>query len=253
MIHVIAIPDGWVTNGSSLPWTFQDDVFMHWYKEGTGHERDPDSPKGEKETQAEAIRDLRERGFVVGHPIQSALEAIVLHDELVTLSPIQKNFRPDAWEMLFRLACHVLQDATGHEVILMGDSSIGLYLTPEIGWECDDEAEPRPDGTVEYMVSDGLPGNRTHSESYFTLREAIARFKGVQAAGGFANLHDWGDDEEDELPPVPEDFEVRVLDDDENPPGKMTCGICGRSWDDSIGTTWTPVPSGRCPFEYYHK
>jgi len=31
-----------------------------------------------------------------------------------------------------------------------------------------------------------------------------------------------------------------------------TCGNCGRSWDDSISTQMTPVPSGRCPFEYYH-
>jgi len=31
-----------------------------------------------------------------------------------------------------------------------------------------------------------------------------------------------------------------------------TCGTCGRSWDDGISTGSTPVPSGRCPFEYYH-
>lgn len=31
-----------------------------------------------------------------------------------------------------------------------------------------------------------------------------------------------------------------------------TCGTCGRSWDDSISTSTTPVPSGRCPFEYEH-
>jgi hypothetical protein len=31
-----------------------------------------------------------------------------------------------------------------------------------------------------------------------------------------------------------------------------TCGTCMRSWDDSIPTSMTPVPSGRCPFEYYH-
>jgi hypothetical protein len=24
------------------------------------------------------------------------------------------------------------------------------------------------------------------------------------------------------------------------------------SWDDDIATTWTPVPGGRCPFEYFH-
>jgi len=31
-----------------------------------------------------------------------------------------------------------------------------------------------------------------------------------------------------------------------------TCGACGRSWDDTVSTAWTPVPSGRCPFEYEH-
>lgn len=32
-----------------------------------------------------------------------------------------------------------------------------------------------------------------------------------------------------------------------------TCGVCGRSWDDSVSTSVTPVPSGRCPFEYDHE
>jgi hypothetical protein len=31
-----------------------------------------------------------------------------------------------------------------------------------------------------------------------------------------------------------------------------TCGTCGRTWDDSVSTMWTPVPSARCPFEYKH-
>jgi len=30
----------------------------------------------------------------------------------------------------------------------------------------------------------------------------------------------------------------------------MVCGSCGRTWDDSQPTAWTPTPSGRCPFEY---
>jgi hypothetical protein len=32
----------------------------------------------------------------------------------------------------------------------------------------------------------------------------------------------------------------------------MTCGTCGKSWDDSVSTAVTPVPAGRCPFEYDH-
>ena len=31
-----------------------------------------------------------------------------------------------------------------------------------------------------------------------------------------------------------------------------TDGNCGLSWDDSIITSWTPTPSARCPFEYFH-
>jgi hypothetical protein len=29
----------------------------------------------------------------------------------------------------------------------------------------------------------------------------------------------------------------------------VTCGHCGRSWDDSIITHITPTPAARCPFE----
>lgn len=32
----------------------------------------------------------------------------------------------------------------------------------------------------------------------------------------------------------------------------VTCGACGRSWDDAVSTAWTPAPSARCPFEYDH-
>lgn len=30
------------------------------------------------------------------------------------------------------------------------------------------------------------------------------------------------------------------------------CMTCGRSWDDSISTPYTPAPAGRCPFEHLH-
>lgn len=32
-----------------------------------------------------------------------------------------------------------------------------------------------------------------------------------------------------------------------------TCGQCGRSWNDAATSSLTPVPSGRCPFEYEHE
>lgn len=33
----------------------------------------------------------------------------------------------------------------------------------------------------------------------------------------------------------------------------VTCGACGRSWNDHHSSGWTPAPSGRCPFEYDHR
>jgi hypothetical protein len=33
----------------------------------------------------------------------------------------------------------------------------------------------------------------------------------------------------------------------------VTCGHCGRSWNDAAISHCTPVPSGRCPFEYEHE
>lgn len=35
-------------------------------------------------------------------------------------------------------------------------------------------------------------------------------------------------------------------------PQWATCGTCGRRWDDAKSTSLTPVPAGRCPFEYAH-
>lgn len=55
--------------------------------------------------------------------------------------------------------------------------------------------------------------------------------------------------------PIPADFPVQPLkkgQDAKNPRDKKTCGHCGLSWDDGQPTLWTPAPSARCPFEYYH-
>lgn len=46
---------------------------------------------------------------------------------------------------------------------------------------------------------------------------------------------------------------TRYFDDDGAPISAVaTCGACGRSWDDAVGSTLTPAPSGRCPFELLH-
>ena len=36
-------------------------------------------------------------------------------------------------------------------------------------------------------------------------------------------------------------------------PNIYTDGNCGLSWDDSIITGMTPIPSARCPFEGFHE
>ncbi len=51
---------------------------------------------------------------------------------------------------------------------------------------------------------------------------------------------------------IPADFPVRPLGPNDPAKDRVTCGTCGRSWDDAIGTEWTPAPSARCPFEYFH-
>lgn len=37
-----------------------------------------------------------------------------------------------------------------------------------------------------------------------------------------------------------------------NDPRATVCGGCGRGWDDTVSTSVTPAPAGRCPFEYDH-
>lgn len=43
-----------------------------------------------------------------------------------------------------------------------------------------------------------------------------------------------------------------VVELDPSDPRASVCGECGRGWDDSVSTAWTPTPAGRCPFEYEH-
>ena len=55
---------------------------------------------------------------------------------------------------------------------------------------------------------------------------------------------------------IPADFPVRplVTSEDFAKAGEVVrCGGCGRAWDNSISTSYTPAPSARCPFEYFHR
>jgi hypothetical protein len=54
---------------------------------------------------------------------------------------------------------------------------------------------------------------------------------------------------------VPKDFEVKPLRTEKQRREAVAlchCLSCGRWWDDAVSTSWTPTPSGRCPFEYFH-
>ncbi len=45
---------------------------------------------------------------------------------------------------------------------------------------------------------------------------------------------------------------VRYVGPDRPAPDTFTrCGSCKRAWDDNKPTNLTPVPAGRCPFEYF--
>jgi hypothetical protein len=55
---------------------------------------------------------------------------------------------------------------------------------------------------------------------------------------------------------IPSDYQVQPLKPGESAgkwTDKATCGTCGLSWDDGKVTGITPAPSGRCPFECFHK
>lgn len=57
------------------------------------------------------------------------------------------------------------------------------------------------------------------------------------------------------LEAIPETFPVRPLTTQaeiEAAGDPMQDGQCGLWWDDSIATTYTPTPAGRCPFEGFH-
>lgn len=48
------------------------------------------------------------------------------------------------------------------------------------------------------------------------------------------------------------EFPVVALGPNDKAEDRATCGTCGRSWDDAVVTSYTPAPSGRCPFETFH-
>jgi hypothetical protein len=137
-----------------------------------------------------------------------------------------------------------------------------------------------------YSGQSGYAGPVMHASEYIGGRMAddILSTPGVYVAVVVMDLDNATDEETPEagwavarLIEIPSDFPVKVLTADEiaaicefcrpgvhgaqgetcERHGKkigavVTCGECGRSWDDSISTEWTPAPAARCPFEYFH-
>jgi len=52
---------------------------------------------------------------------------------------------------------------------------------------------------------------------------------------------------------IPAGYAVQPLKPGQPAKDKLTCENCGLSWDDANVTSMTPAPSGRCPFECFHK
>lgn len=95
---------------------------------------------------------------------------------------VRRNGKPTRQEMAYRRAIHLLMDMCACDVVLMQNERAGVYLIPAIMTE--KSSEHLPPGAVEYQVSDGLPGHRTHSADFTNLRDAVEFF-------GDVVLHGW--------------------------------------------------------------
>lgn len=107
-------------------------------------------------------------------------------------------------------------------------------------------------------------GPAMHDSEYIggRLADDILSTPGVYAA---VVIMDHDNATEDETPDagwavarlveVPASYPVRPLTtfaEREAAGDEVTCHECGRAWDDSIVTSMTPAPGGRCPFEVFH-
>lgn len=128
------------------------------------------------------------------------------------------------------------------------------------------EEKPRPfPGTVVWTGATGWvedpPICRTCGENGHPVETITDMFVWHHVDADLEDEHDFSAvdgratvifDPEKMTQPIPDDFEVRPIE-DRGEPGTATCGYCDLSWNDDLSTGLTPVPSGRCPFEYFHR
>jgi hypothetical protein len=118
--------------------------------------------------------------------------------------------------------------------------------------------------TAEYNNSDEVPASedKAHPSEMTDVKDTEAVLDDDPAEHLDMNTdtdiksHDFISRKVGKLDPedIPEDHPVQPIDpDDKSAEDPATCGTCGLTWDDGKSTGWTPAPSGRCPFEYFHK
>jgi hypothetical protein len=113
--------------------------------------------------------------------------------------PLFDNFKPEPLmdEMMARLAINILLNCKKClDVILLADADTNTFLEAFCPPDMDDDESidpvtqetiytPRPEGTIEYMVCNGLPGDRTSGFSFYNLAEAVECFGDIIRAGGW--------------------------------------------------------------------
>ncbi len=117
-------------------------------------------------------------------------------------------------------------------------------VDPGAGYEAEDYVERR-DSLRELAERDGA--TQWDKDCYQALLDYRNQFRKY----AFMDGDEW--DRIVDAKEVPEDYPVKVLGPDDPAQDRVTCGTCGRSWDDAVVTGMTPAPSGRCPFEQYHE
>jgi hypothetical protein len=79
-------------------------------------------------------------------------------------------------------AIKVLLAASYENLILAADAESNLFIMPFLLQDGDpDNPEEIPPGSIEYQVSEGLPGKRSSSNDFYTFREALDFFNEAKA------------------------------------------------------------------------